>query len=94
MVTEHSAIQHQADEFALSLGEREPRVRTLATAYYIGMGLADTPKAAALLREYEAKGEKELDGFQKQTLTLLRARVFDYLIETGHMDRFKASIGL
>lgn len=92
MVTEHSAIHNASDEYAISLGNAEPQVRTKAVEYYLANGLSDTPKANALLREYHAKDVKELDSFQKGALSLLRTRVFDFIIETGHMDKFKATI--
>lgn len=95
MVTEFSHIKQQADDFVLSLPpEREPAIRSLAVDYYINNGLAGTPGAMAVLREIHGKDEKELNPMQTGIIKLLRANVFDFLIETGHLGQFEKTLGL
>ena len=95
MVTEFSHIKQQADDFVLSLPpEREPVIRSLAVDYYIDNGLAGTPGAVAVLNEIHGKKEKDLNTMQVSIIKLLRANVFDFLIETGHLGRFEKTLGL
>ena len=95
MVTEFSAIKQQADEFVLSLPpEQEQDWRNEAVAYYIRNGLSGTPGSQAVLTEIASTPPKDRNPIQAGILSLLSANVFDFLIEAGHLDKFKQQVGL
>lgn len=90
--------------------ELHQKVTDKAVSYYLSNNLCVAPEetrgeghamvvmppvnANAKLRKVLETTSDQRNEYQEAVASLLRANVFDFIIEAGHMGRFKASIGL
>jgi len=86
------------------------RLTDRAVSYYLANELCTAPEevrgegkarvvlkavnANAKLRKVVELPEDQRNEYQQAVVKLLRANVFDFLIEAGHLDKFKQQVGL